>query len=140
MAAITITAANVALVSGPVLADQPAGEAFTAGMAVYKAADGTWKKAQGDGTAIEAGSIDLGVALATADAAGARVSIARDGAIVAYGAVLTAGLFYIIGDTAGSIYPSADAGSTDKVTLIGVAKSTSQLHIQRLYDAGAVIA
>lgn len=140
MAAITITAANVAWVSGPTLSDQIAGEAFTAGMAIYQADNGTWLKAQGDGTEAEAGENNLGVALATADAAGARVSVALPSAVVAYGAVLTKGLLYIIGDTAGSIYPSADAGSGDQVTLLGLAISTSQLKLQRAYDDGAVIA
>jgi hypothetical protein len=97
-------------------------------------------KAQGDGTAVQAGANNVGIALATADAVGARVSIASDGCIVSYGAVLTAGLIYIVGDTAGSVYPSADAGTADKVTVIGLAISTSQLKIQRIYHAGAVIA
>lgn len=140
MAAITITAANVAWVSGPVLSDQIAGGAFTAGQVIYQADNGTWLKAQGDGTAIEAGSNNLGVALFTSDAAGARGSVAIDDAIVSYGAVLTAGIVYMIGDTAGSIYPTADAGSTDKVTVLGLAISTSQLKIKRIYHAGAVIA
>lgn len=140
MAAITITAANVAWVSGPVLGDQIAGGAFTAGQVVYQADNGTWLKAQGDGSAVEAGANNLGVALFTADASGARGSIAVSGAIVSYGAILTAGLIYIIGDTAGSVYPSADAGTGDKVTVLGLAISTSQLLIQRIYNAGAVIA
>jgi hypothetical protein len=140
MAAIAITAANVAWVSGPRISDQIAGEAFTAGMAIYLADNGTWLKAQGDGTEIEAGKNNLGIALATADAAGARVSVAVHDAIVAYGAVLTKGLAYIIGDTAGSIYPSADAGSGDQVSILGLAISNSQLKLQRGYDDGAVIA
>jgi hypothetical protein len=140
MAAIVITAANIAYVSGPLASDQIAGGAFIAGNVVYKADNGTWLKAQGDGSTVEAGANDLGVALFTADAAGARGSIATSGAVVAFGVVLTAGLFYIIGDTAGSIYPSADAGTADKVTLLGLAISTSQLLLQRIYHAGAVIA
>lgn len=140
MAAITITPANVAWVSGPLLTDQVAGEAFTAGQVVYLSDAGTWLKAQGDGTAVQAGSNKIGIALATADAAGARVSIASDDAIVSYGAVLAAGLIYIIGDTAGSVYPSADAGTGDKVTVIGLAISTSQIKIKTIYHAGAVIA
>lgn len=139
MVAIVITAANVKWISGPVLTDQLAGEAFTAGLVVYQADNGTWLKAQGDGTAVQAGSNNLGVALATADAADARVSIAASGSVVSYGAVLTAGLVYIIGDIAGSIYPNADAGVADKVSILGLAKSTSQLLVQRVYDAGAVI-
>lgn len=140
MADVIITAANIAWVSGPVKSDQIAGGVFTAGQPVYQADNGTWLRAQGDGTAIEAGSNDIGVALFTADAAGARGSIATDGAIVAYGAILTAGLFYTVADTAGGLRPSADNASTDKATLVGQAISTSQLALKRFYNAGAVIA
>lgn len=140
MADIVITAANVAWVSGPVLSDQIAGGAFIAGNVVYRADNGAWLKAQGDGTAIEAGSNDVGVALFTADAIGARGSIATAGAIITYGAVLTAGLFYTVADTLGALRPSADNGSTDKATLVGQAISTSQLLLIRAYNAGAVIA
>ena len=140
MAAITITSANVSLVSGEARHGQQAGGAFNAGQVVYLSDSGTWLKAQGDGTAVEAGANGLGVALSSSDASGAYFSVAMSGCVVAYGAVLTAGLVYIIGDTAGSIYPSADAGSTDKVTILGLAISTSQLLIQSVYNAGAVIA
>lgn len=140
MAAITITAANVALVSGAPLGDQQAGEAFIAGSSVYQADNGTWLKAQGDGTEIEAGKNNAGVALFTADAAGARGSIAGPGCVVAYGAVLTKGILYIVGDTAGSIYPASDLGSGDQMTVLGVAISTSQLKLMRVYDDGAVLA
>lgn len=138
MTAIVITAANVALVSGAPLSDQQAGEAFTAGMVVYQADNGTWLKAQGDGTAVEAGANNIGIALFTADAAGARGSIASTGCVVTYGAVLTAALVYMIGDTAGSIYPTADLGAADKMTVIGIAISTANLLIQRIYNAGSV--
>lgn len=140
MTDITITAANVSLISGPTLDGQVAGGVITTGQPVYLSDAGTWLRAQGDGTAVEAGSNNLGIALASAAAAGAKLSIAVDGAIVSYGPVLTAGLFYIISDNAGGLCPSADAGSGDKVTLVGLAISTSQLRIQRVYNAGAVIA
>jgi hypothetical protein len=139
MTALVITAAAVALVSGPHDADQVAGEAFVAGAAVYrKASDGKWYKAQCDGTAEEAGSVDLGVALATADAAGARVSIAKAGAVVALGTG-TAGTFYALGATAGAIAPVADLVSTNKATLIGVGIGSNQLLLSRIYNAGAVV-
>jgi hypothetical protein len=140
MVAIVITAANVALISGPPLADQPAGEAFIAGTPVYQADNGTWWKAQGDGTEIEAGKNNVGIALFTADAAGARGSVAGTGCVVSFGAVLTKGLVYIVGDVAGSIYPSADALTGDQMTVLGVAISTTQLKLMRVYDDGAVIA
>lgn len=139
MAAITITAANVSLVSGSPLKDCIAGEAIGVGQVVYLSDAGTWLKAQGDGTAVEAGSNDLGVALGTTSASGQRISVAGSGCIVGYGAVFTSGLIYTIGDTAGSIYPSADNGSGDKVTVLGLAAGTSNLVIQRIYHASAVV-
>ena len=143
MTALTITEANVSLVSAPsnaVLHGQLAAAAITIGQAVYLRDDGSWGLAQGDGTDVEAGSNDVGIALSRAAAAGQPISVARAEAILGFGAILTKGLFYIIGDTAGSIYPSADAGSGDKTTLLGQAISTSQLKMIRSYNAGAAIA
>lgn len=139
MAALTITAANVSLVSGNHDVDCVAGEAFAAGAAVsLKSSDGRWYKAQSDGTTDEAGGSDLGIALASADAAGARVSVAKTGAIVALGAG-AAGAFYAVGATAGAINPVADLVSTNKATLIGVGIGSNKLLVQRLYNAGAVV-
>lgn len=141
MVALAITAANVAYVSGPIDQDQVAGEAFIAGAIVYRAANGTWLKAQCDGTAIEAGSLGIGMALATADAAGARISVARPGAIVTIAASgLTVGIPYFIGNTAGSLDPLADLGTTDKVTFAGISISATRILLGYLYDSGAVLA
>lgn len=142
MAAITVTAGNVSLVSGEPLGNQIAAAAITPGQAVYLLDAGTWGLAQGDGTAIEAGSNNIGVALGGASAAGQRFSVATGGGncIVGFGAVLTAGFFYTCGDTAGAIVPSADNGTGDKATLIGQAISTSSLMLIRAYNAGAAIA
>ena len=137
--ALTITAANVSHDSGPRDSDQPAGEAFAAGAAVYrKASDGRWYKAQCDGTPEEAGGEDTGVALATADAAGARVSIAKAGSVVSLGTG-TAGTAYFIGRTAGAIIPAADLAQTDKATLLGLGIGSNKLLLGRLYHAGAVV-
>lgn len=138
MSALSITAANVAWQSGPVKSDQIAGEAFAAGACVYMSATGTWLKAQCDGTAIEAGSEDLGIALATADAAGARVSVAVSGAVVSLGTG-TAGIMYCPGRTAGSLVPTADLLSTDKVTPFALGVGSNKVQLQRNYNAGAVI-
>jgi hypothetical protein len=143
MTVLSITAANISVVSsdtGSILDGQIAAAAITVGQAVYLLDNGTWGLAQGDGTAVEAGANDIGIAISAASAAGQRISVARAGTILGFGAILTAGLFYVIGDTAGGIYPSADAGSGDKVTLLGQAISTSQMKLIRSYNAGAVIA
>jgi hypothetical protein len=139
MSALSITASSVAYQSGPVDSDQVAGEAFAAGAAVYRAANGTWMKAQCDGTAIEAGSEDIGMALFTADAAGARGSIAKPGAIVTVGAG-AAGVIYALGTTAGSLIPSADLASTNKVTVAAIGIGSNKLQLSRIYNSGAVLA
>lgn len=139
MTALSVTAAQVAWVSGPIEKDAYAGEAFAAGAVVYYSGS-QWLKAQCDGTALEAGSENLGIALATADAAGARVSIALPGAIVTLGAGAgpLAGIIYCPGRTAGSLIPSADIASTDKVTPIALGIGTNQVQLQRIYNVGSV--
>lgn len=142
MAAITVTAANVSLISGEALGNQIAASAITPGQAVSLLDNGTWGLAQGDGTAIEAGANNVGIALSGTSAAGQLLSVATGArnCIVGFGAVLLAGFFYTVGDASGAIVPSADNGSTDKATLIGQAISTSQLMLIRAYHPGAVIA
>lgn len=139
MSALSITAANVAWVSGPKDVDQVAGEAFIAGALVYLKSDGKWWKAQCDATAEEAGATDLGIALATADAAGARISVAKAGAIVSVGAG-AAGVVYHPGATAGSLVPTADLVSTNKVTVAALGIGSNKLLMCRDYNAGAVLA
>lgn len=140
MAALSITAAGVAWVSGPVAADQVAGEAFIAGALVYyNPTTGKWLKAQCDGTAAEAGADGVGMALGTADAVNARVSIALPDAVVTVGTG-TAGVAYAIGRTAGSLVPVADIASTDKLTLAALGIGSNKLQLARVYNAGAVLA
>ncbi len=147
MAAIVVTASAVSYVSGPKDDGQTAGEAFAAGAAVYlSAVNGKWYKAQADGagadsgTAAEAaGSNGSGIALFTADAANARGSIARPGAIVNMNAVLTAGTTYYIHGTAGSFGVFSELASTNKCTPILAAITTSQFKILEGYN-GAVLA
>ncbi|WP_439611493.1 hypothetical protein [Reyranella sp.] len=140
MTALTITKANVAWTgAGPVSADQIAGEAFDAGDMVYlKASDSKWYKAQDDGTAEEAGAEGVGMALGTADAAGARVSIARPGAIVSIGTG-TAGVVYCLGDTPGDLVPNADNASGDRVTVVGLGIGSNKVQLAWVYNAGAVL-
>lgn len=139
MAALSITKANVAWVSGPV---EPgtAGEALDAGDAVYRAASGKWLKAQADGTTVEAGENGYGMALATADADGARIQVALPGAIVGIGTG-TAAIVYAIGTTAGDIVPVTDlVTTTQKVTPAFLGVGTSRLLVLGgAYNAGSVV-
>lgn len=136
--ALTITAANVAWVSGPITTDAVSGEAFAAGAVVYLSATGTWLKAKSNGTAVEAGSGGIGVALGTSDATGARVSIARADAVISVGTG-TAGTAYALCTVAGSICPVADAATTNKMTVVGVGIGSNKLHLGYIYDAGSVV-
>ena len=45
------------------------------------------------------------------------------------GATLTVGETYVLGDTAGAIYPIGDLGSGDYVTYLGYATTTSLLQL-----------
>lgn len=138
MAALSITAANVALVSGPETPDQIAGAAFVAGTAVYfDPTTGRWSKAVCNGTATQAGLYGLGIALATADAAGARVSIARAGAIVALGAGVS-GTTYHVGSTAGAINPAADITTGMNSVPLAHAIGSNNVMLLPGYD-GAVV-
>lgn len=137
--ALSITAANVSYVSGPVSHGQVAGEAFVAGALVYYKPDtNTWLKAQCDGTAAEAGQDGLGMALGTADAAGAIVSIAKPGAIVAIG-TSTAGTVYMPGTTAGTLIPMADAAQTNKVTPAALGIGSNRVLLMWAYASTAVV-
>lgn len=139
MTALSISAASVAWVSGPIQQDAVAGEAFIAGAMVYLKSDGKWWKAQADGAAAEAGAEGLGMALATADAAGARVSVALPDSIVSVGAG-TAGIAYFVGSVAGLLNPIADiATSTWKVTMAAIGIGSNKLKLARVYDAGSVV-
>lgn len=142
MTALAITAANVKYQEGTLLDGQIAGEAFAAGALLYKKqSDGKMWKAQCDGTAEEAGANGLFMALATADTADAKVSVAGSGAIVQVASSgLTVGIPYFISPTAGSLAPYADLGSTNKVTFAGLSISATKLKLGWLYDAGAILA
>lgn len=140
MANLTIAAASVKYVSGPVEKGAAAGEAFAAGSAVYRGTDGKWRKGQSDGTTTEAGALGVGLALFTADAVDALGTVALDGAIVQIGTG-TAGVLYVYSATAGLLAPVADMVSTNKVApvCIGIGGSPAAVQIQSNYNAGAVV-
>lgn len=139
MAALSITAANVLLTTGPVT-HGVSGAAVTAGQAVYRNdSTGKWLIAQCDGTAAEAGAGGYGIALNTADRADAPLSVARAGAIVALGAG-TAGIVYYIGNTAGGLEVVGDLAAPDKVVPIAIGIGSNSVLVIEAYNAGAVLA
>jgi hypothetical protein len=142
MAALTITTSQVVPAANCPEKDVVAGEAITPGQAVYSdEATGTWKLAQNDGTAAEAGSAGYGIALSQAAAANQPIVVALPGGTVTLGAgaAPAAGTPYAIGATPGALVPLADLASTNKVTWLCVGTGTNKVKIlSGAYDAGAV--
>ena len=123
MADLTVVAANVDPTASTITRTGIAGEAITAGQALFMATDGELELAQHDVDAAEAACV--GIALNDA-AAGQYVTYAISGD-VNMGAIMTVGAVYIVGVAEGGIAPEADAGTGDFVTVIGVATTTSNL-------------
>lgn len=135
MADIAVTAANVALVSGPRI-EGVAGAAILAGQIVYrKASDQKWYLAQRDGTAEEGGYAgvgtgigDLGFALNSAPGAGQPLDIAGPGADVTCGGTIVIGTIYTLSDTAGGFTTDAQS-SGDYNGVVGIGKSTTRMRL-----------
>lgn len=141
MAALTITAAQVLLVSGPTK-EVTFGATITQGQGVYfDSAAGKWKLAQCDGTAAEAGADGYGIAL-SAGSDGQRGVVALPGAKVNLGAVAAAvaSEVYCFGATAGALNPKADVitvGNRVTPLALGVGNNAVKILVDA-YDAGAV--
>lgn len=128
---LAITAANVLSVAEPppVILTGVAGAVLGPGQPVYQSAvDNLVYPAQADGAAAEA---DVqGITLHAAHP-GQPIALQSTGKI-AVGAILTVGQIYVLSASAGGIAPVSDLVSTNFVTLLGVAVSTSQLTIALL--------
>jgi hypothetical protein len=136
MADLSITAANVAKGSDAIVEQGTAGATITAGQVVYlDAADGRYKLADCD-SATAAAKNPRGIALHGASN-GQPLSILKGGDIT-IGATLTAGTAYYLSPTAGGICPLADVLSGDDPILIGLAESTTVLHVD-IQDPGVTI-
>jgi hypothetical protein len=125
MADVTITAASVLQVNG--IADQYlAGETLTQGQPFYVlAADNKAYKA--DNNAAAAAAAVKGIALNCASA-GQPVRGQRNGQIT-IGGTLVKGTIYVLSATAGGIAPAADLASGNRVSILGVASSTTVLDL-----------
>jgi hypothetical protein len=127
MANIAITPANVVAGDGAANEVGVAGEAISAGQAVYKSGStGKYMLADSNSATVEARRA-RGLALNGA-ALNQPVHVARSGD-VSLGAVLTPGIAYYLSDTPGAICPVADVGAGEYVCLLGLAKSTSVLSL-----------
>jgi hypothetical protein len=138
MADLTITAANVAKGSDATVVNGTFGATVTQGQSVYKdtADNNHWKLAQSD-TAAKAGSGGVGVAL-NSGADGQPCQVITSGDNFVPGATLAVGTRYFVSGTAGGIQPHGDVGSTEFVTLLGIASSTSVLKMNPVVSGAQV--
>jgi len=124
MADLTITAANVVKADGAETATETAGEAITAGQTLYRHTDSKLYKAKDD-TAAHAAAI--GVALNSASA-NQPVTYVKSGDYNP-GAAVAVGTFYGVTDTAGGLGVISDRSSSDFVTVVGYATTTSNIKV-----------
>ncbi len=110
MADLTITAATIqpATVTGYPTATKTgvAGETITAGQSVYINSSDSNKIYKSDANASSAAAAAVGIAMHGATS-GQPITYCTEGAL-AFGAILTAGQYYVASATAGGIAPTAD--------------------------------
>jgi hypothetical protein len=128
MADLSITAASVVTGdSSGIDRSGFAGATVTAGQAVYQdASTQRWLLAD-DNSATAAARVANGIALNGA-ANGQPLAVQKGGDIT-LGAVLTPGVAYYLSDTPGGICPVADLAAGEYPCLLGIAKSSSVLHL-----------
>jgi hypothetical protein len=134
---LSVTAANVVPGSSGITATGIAGEALTAGQAVYrKVSDGKFYKADcNSGTA----EVRVASAIALTGSAAGQSVVVQTGGQITIGATLTAGVVYYLSGTAGGIRPVADNTTGDYPQVIGMAMSTTSLLLDFKLAAAAAL-
>jgi hypothetical protein len=123
MAAKTITAANVILSATGKFKDGKAGAAITQGQPVYLHTDQKYYLSDADAAA-PANKVD-GIALNSA-AANQPLRVATQDSAFTPGCTLTVGEVLVVGNTAGTLHPSADLTTGWVPMIVFVATSTTQ--------------
>lgn len=125
MSAISITAANVAVVSGATITRGTAGATFTAGQTAYlDSATNTFKLCDAD--ASSAAATCVGIALNGASS-GQPLALCTAGDLTIGGSALTIGIVYGTGSTAGAINPASDQTTNWYPCVLGIAKTANIL-------------
>ncbi len=125
MAAISITAGQVLMGTGATSRAGTAGEAITAGMPVYRAANTRYMKAIAN--AANTSSV-AGISLNGASG-GQPIDICTSGALGIGGTVAVGESYYLSDATAGQIIPVGDLGSGDFPVFLGIANTSSNINI-----------
>src|SRR5262245_54236348 len=131
MVDLTITPANVLADSTSQRSSGTAGVAVTAGQLVYlDPVTGKYLLCDTNSATVDARQ-PTGIALHAA-AINQPLAVLTKGDIT-IGATLVAGTDYYASDTPGGICPRADVGATEKVTMVGLAKSTTVIAVDFQY-------
>jgi hypothetical protein len=126
MANLTITASSVIAGSDAQIGEGTAGGTITQGQPIYEDANDSNKLKAAVCTAL-ASAVVKGIALTSASS-GQPVKYIRSGNLTA-GATLALGTIYVLSATSGAIAPSTDLASTNYVTTLGIATSTTILAV-----------
>lgn len=126
MTNIVITSANVVAGPNATRSQGTAGTAITAGQAVYF--DTTVNKWLLAGNTLAAGANQAGGIALDSAALNQPITVQTSGDIT-IGGTLVAGTAYYLSATAGDICPFADLVTTNHVCQLGLATSTTSLHL-----------
>lgn len=124
MADLSLTATSVVKYDGASVRNGVAGEAITAGQALYVNTAGRLMRAD---CATAAKANIVGVAL-NGGAVNQPIQYIVAGGLNP-GATVTVGTIYGVTDTPGGIGPISDRGSSDFVTIIGVAVTSTRINV-----------
>lgn len=128
VAASVVPGANAQLMYG-----DTAGEAITAGQAIYK--DPTTNKMMKSDSDSVTAAAKRADGIASVNAAANQPLVWQRKGDITMGAILTAGTAYFLSNTAGGICPDADVGAGENVCLLGVARSATVLALD-IRDTG----
>ena len=114
------------------------GATVTQGSIVYKdTTTSTWKLAQCDGTAAEAGASGIGIAL-TAGVSGQPGIVATQDVALDPGFTATKAVIYVVSATAGAIGIDADLVSTNRRTILGTGTTATLLKLNPIVTGEAL--
>lgn len=136
MVDISVTSANVDPGANAVIKHGYAGEAITAGQAIYKSAtDGLIYLGDADSATDAVQDCD-GIAVNSA-AANQPVAYQESGQID-IGGTVTVGEIYVLSGTAGGVAPEGDLATGDKVVIIGVGVTSTDI-LLGLFNSGVEV-
>lgn len=125
MADLVITAAEVLAAAGAVEKIRTAAETITQGDVYYLDSTASDQAKKSDADASDAASVGKGIALSAAGTGQKFVGL--EGGNIDPGGTTVVGETYVVSGTAGKMAPIADLTNPDRLTIVGIATSTSNL-------------